>query len=220
MTARTDYAWSTPRGLVERPGEYPGTTELWGYTDRFAYRQGEQVDLRVHTTAEAFDVEIIREGARPETVFTATGVPGTRQETPADAYATGCGWSSCLTIDLGEDFTPGYHLVIFRTQDEHGREIEQESFFIVRPDSPADVDIVLVHATSTMLAYNDWGGGNHYRGLPDGDRNDIPSPYSSMHRPIARGMLRKPVGAPRNAHTDLSVPIGWEPRPPTYEWAW
>lgn len=220
MNTRTDYAWSTPRGLVERPGEYPETTELWGYTDRFAYRQGEQVDLRVHTTAETFDVEIIREGARPETVFTETGVPGTRQETPADAYATGCGWSSCLTIDLGEDFTPGYHLVIFRTQDEHGREIEQESFFIVRPDSPADVDIVLVHATSTMLAYNDWGGGNHYRGLPDGDRNDIPSPYSSMHRPIARGMLRKPVGAPRNAHTDLSVPIGWEPRHPTYEWAW
>ncbi|NNV09170.1 hypothetical protein ETC03_23725, partial [Geobacillus sp. MMMUD3] len=201
MNTRTDYAWSTPRGLVERPGEYPETTELWGYTDRFAYRQGEQVDLRVHTTAETFDVEIIREGARPETVFTATGVPGTRQETPADAYATGCGWSSCLTIDLGEDFTPGYHLVVFRTHDDHGREIEQESFFIVRPDDPADVDILLVHATSTMLAYNDWGGGNHYRGLPDGDRNDIPSPYSSMHRPIARGMLRKPVGAPRNAHT-------------------
>lgn len=220
MNTRIDYAWSTPGGLLEKPGAVPGATELWGYNDRFAYHSGDQVDLRVHTTAASYDVEIIRDGARPETVFTATGLPGTRQDTPDDAYATGCDWATSLTVDLTEEFAPGYYLVIFRTVDDHGREIEQESFFIVRPHSAEAVDLLLVHATSTMLAYNDWGGGNHYRGLPDGDRNDIPSPYSSMRQPVARGMLRKPIGAPRNAHTDVSVPIGWEPRHPSYEWAW
>lgn len=220
MNTRVDYAWSRPRGLVEKPGAIPGATELWGYSDHFTYRNGDTIDLKVHTTADTFDVTVIRDGANPVTVFSASGIPGVEQDTPEDAFAVGCGWSTSLSIDLGDDFVPGYYLVVFATGDPFGRTVEQEAFFIVRPSDPSDVDVLLVHATSTLLAYNDWGGGNHYRGLPDGDRDDIPSPYSSMRRPIAAGMLRKPDNAPRNAHVDVDLPIGWVPRHPAYEWAW
>ena len=214
-----DYAWSVPGGLVERLGEIPGQPELWGYSDRFSYARGETVSLRVHTTEELYDVEILRDGAHPVAVFSVKGLAGRTQATPTNAYASGCGWEESIAIKLGEGFEPGFHLVILRTCTTDGALLEREAFFIIRPDGPADADILLIHATSTLLAYNDWGGGNHYRGLPDGHRNDTPSPLSATQRPIARGMLRKPVGSARNAHTDETLPLGWVPRHPTYEWA-
>lgn len=216
----TQYAWSVPGGLIEKPGQYPGRTELGGYTDHFSYRRGERVALRVHTTAEVFDVAVIRDGAAPRTVLEVAGLPGREQDTPEDAYAVGCGWEESLAIELDERFEPGYYLVILATTDQDGKRMEREAFFIVRPDAPAEVDLLLLHTTSTLLAYNDWGGANHYRGLPDGKYDDVPSPFSATARPIARGMLRKPVGAARNAHTDVALPPGWVPRHPSYEWAW
>lgn len=213
-----DYAWSLPGGLVEKVGLHPDRGELWCYTDRFSYRRGDAVPIRVHATGKEFDLEIIRDGARPRSVYQASGLPGVRQATPDDAYRVGCDWSAAVTITLDADWESGFYLVVVRMTHD-GRTMEREGFFIVRPELPDDVDFVLIHTTSTLLAYNDWGGGNHYRGLPDGRQNDVPSPIVSSRRPIARGMLRKPEDAPRNIHTYMPPP-GWIPRHPAYEWAW
>ncbi|UOR01943.1 GldG family protein [Leucobacter allii] len=217
-TPPADYAWSLPGGLIEKPGHAPELGELWCYTDEFSYAPGAEVPIRVHTTASAFDIRVVRDGAIPQTVYEASGVPGTQQSTPANAYEAGCGWTESLRIVLDSGWQPGFYLIVVGAE-HRGRRLESEGFFIVRAEDAASYDFALIHATSTMLAYNDWGGANHYRGLPDGHLDDIPSPVVSSRRPIARGMLRKPAEAPRNAHADAPPP-DWEPRYPPYEWAW
>ncbi|MDR6636978.1 N,N-dimethylformamidase beta subunit family domain-containing protein [Paenarthrobacter nitroguajacolicus] len=210
-------AWSRPGGLVEVPG-LGQELELWCYADSFDYARGETVGLKVHTTAQNFNIRIVKDGSRPVTVYERHGIPGQVQTTLPEPYERGCGWEDTLKFELGRDWEPGFYLVIL-TASADGRAKEHEGFFIVRPDSPSDVDFLLLHTTSTLLAYNDWGGGNHYRGREDGHQNDVPSPFSSSQRPLARGMLRKPEGAPRNIHTDTPGP-GWIPRHEAYEWAW
>lgn len=187
------------------------------YADKFSYFAGETVSLRVHTTADQYDLEIVRDGARPHSIVKYIGLPGKQQATPADAYAVGCGWSESLAFTVASNWSSGMYLILVRMRHE-GVVVEREGFFIVRSRDAALADLVLIHTTSTMLAYNDWGGANHYRGVPDGS-GDVPTPISSTQRPIARGMLRKPEGAARNIHTDTPG-VGWVPRHPPYEWAW
>ncbi|WP_331715333.1 N,N-dimethylformamidase beta subunit family domain-containing protein, partial [Rhodococcus sp. EPR-134] len=213
----SEYAWSVPGGLVERPGIVPGAPEIWVYADRFSYFGGDTVSIRVHTTAEEYDLEIVRDGARPQQVAQYFGLPGKQQQTPAGAYAVGCDWAESLAVEIDPKWTSGMYLVLVRMLHE-GVTIEREGFFVVKAREPEHADFVLIHTTSTMLAYNDWGGANHYRGVPDGS-GDVPTPISSTQRPVARGMLRKPEGAARNIHTDTPG-IGWIPRHPPYEWAW
>ena len=213
-------AWSVPGGVIEKPGHDPGKLELWCYTDEFSYGPGDEVGIKVHTTADRFDLEIVRDGHSPKTVFRREGIPGIAQQTPPDAYAVGCGWRDATTVVIDPVWTSGFYLIIVRVQTDSGHVVEREGFFIVRTTIPQNADFLLIHATSTVLAYNDWGGANHYRGLPDSSGGlDTPTPIASARRPIARGMLRKPVGAPRIPHTDVPPPH-WIPRYPTYEWAW
>ncbi|GGS28513.1 hypothetical protein GCM10010269_79050 [Streptomyces humidus] len=213
-----DYAWSRSGGLTEKPGAVPGTTELWLYADEFSYLPGGEVALHVHTTAHSYDLEILRDGAEPVTVAQYEGLPGKAHATPPDAYEKGCGWPVSLTVPVAQDWLSGFYLVVARTRDKRGRTVEAEGFFVVRAPEDRRAPMALIHTTGTLLAYNDWGGANHYRGLPDGHLNDVPSPVVSRLRPVARGMLRKPDSAPRNIHTDTPPP-GWTPRHPPYEWA-
>ncbi|KAM0082291.1 hypothetical protein ACKRZS_005547 [Fusarium odoratissimum] len=218
-----DYAWSRPHGLVEKPGMYPGESEAWVYCDKFSYHEGESVSIKTYTTAQEYDIEVIRDGQKPKTVFSRTGLKGQTFETPADAYAVGCNWPQALSIGLEEGNWPSaFYLIIIRIKDINGRMHEREGFFIVKEKSAnsAKADFVLIHATSTMLAYNDWGGANHYRGIADGYQNDEPTPLSSTQRPIARGMLRIPKNAPREANGTMTVGHGATPRYPSLEYSW
>lgn len=221
-----DFAWSRPHGLVEKPGMYPGEPEAWVYCDKFSYEEGETVSLKVHTTAEYFDIEVIRDGYKAHTVFHQTGLKGQLCDTPGDAYAVGCGWPEALSIHLEEGkWESAFYLIIIRIKEFHGRVYEREGFFIVksklrRTSAKDTADFVLIHATSTMLAYNDWGGANHYRGIKDGYQDDEPSPLSSTQRPIARGMLRIPANAPREANGPMAIEHGSTPRFPALEYAW
>lgn len=219
-----DYAWSRPGGLIERPGAEPGESEAWVYCDKFSYFPDERVSIKTHTTAETYDLEIVKDGSNPRTVFSKKGLAGANHETPTNAYAIGCGWPEAVSVLLDEGWESGFYLVIIRIKEFHGRLYEREGFFIIRPQAQqaADADFVLVHATSTMLAYNDWGGANHYRGIPDGYQNDTPTPFSSTQRPIARGMLRIPSNAPRECVGSAPADIGpeWTPRYEHLEYAW
>jgi hypothetical protein len=120
------------------------------------------------------------------------------------------------TISIGDDWPTGFYLLIIRVE-RGGRVIEREHFFVLR-ETTQTASIALVLSTATLLAYNDWGGANSYRGLVD-THPDVGTPYQSMLRPIARGFLRKPPGAPRARVEEAAVPIGWVPRYGDYEWA-
>lgn len=212
------YAWS-PRGWTsERPSDDPSCPEVWCYTDKLSYRAGDIIELHTTATVPLFSVEIYRDGSVPRTVFRRGDVPGASHPTPDDAYARGCGWPVTLEIPVLEDWPSGFYVVLVRAVDDQRGELwEREHGFTIRANTTT-ADIALVLTTSTMLAYNDWGGANHYRGIGDDPRNDVGSPVSSTQRPIARGMIRKPGGAPREANPG-SLPIFGAPRYPAYEWA-
>ena len=77
--------------------------------------------------------------------------------------------------------------------------------------------VILLCATGTWIAYNDWGGSNAYDGIagPNGDRF---SPVLSTRRPWSRGFARLPPGAPRTVpYTPL--PSGTCARYLYMEWA-
>ncbi|MDI2098317.1 N,N-dimethylformamidase beta subunit family domain-containing protein [Ruicaihuangia caeni] len=210
-------AWS-PRGW---PSERPFTTdspETWVYTPRYSYLPGETVELHISTTASEFELEVIRDGAHPETVHRAHTLTGVRQETPADAYAVGCGWEPTHHWSIPDDAPAGFYLIIVRNHTPSGEVWEREHFIIVKHATDHRASIALILTTGTLSAYNDWGGANQYRGIGDDPRNEIGSPLSSTQRPIARGMLRKPPGVPQEFHSH-TPPIDAAPRYPAYEWA-
>ncbi len=142
---------------------------------------GEAVGLHVCTDAIAFDLQVTREGAVREVVWRAEYVPGHRFETPADASASGCGWPAATEIPVG-DWRSGYYAVTLSAGAER-----EDAFFVVRPDPAEPAPILLVLATTTWHAYNDWGGPSLYTG---GTR-------VSFERPMAEGFLVKPEPAGR-----------------------
>jgi hypothetical protein len=212
------YAWSPRDWPSEHPSHGPARPEIWCYTDRLSYRPGETVRVHTSGTATSYSLEIVRDGVSPRTVWHETDLPGRLHPTPDDAYAQGCGWPVALEIPVAADWASGFYIVTVRAQDpSNQREWVREHGFTVRAgDAPTDTALIL--ATSTMLAYNDWGGANHYRGIGDDPIEDIGSPLSAIQRPVARGMIRKPAGAPREANP-ATLPMFGAPRYPAYEWA-
>ncbi len=211
------HLWSAPGWESERPsGE---GTELWCYTDRFSYLPGETVNVHVHTTAPTYAFEVIRDGARPVTVLRKSDIPGQPYETPEDCYARGCNWPVAFSFEIPDDWESGFYLLVVRTVAPDGIVWEREHFIVVRAKTRgATSGVALLLTTSTLLAYNDWGGANQYRGLGDTPWVDVPSPISSTQRPIARGMLRIPPGVPRNANP-ATPPPNAPPRYPILEWS-
>jgi N,N-dimethylformamidase beta subunit-like, C-terminal len=138
--------------------------------------RGEAVGLRVSTDAPSFDVEVAREGAVREPVWSVGGVAARSHDTPVDASSTGCGWPPALEIPVG-DWRSGYYSVTLTAGDQRA-----DAFLVVRPDPSDPAPILLVLSTTTWHAYNDWGGPSLYTG----------GTHVSFERPFARGFLVKP----------------------------
>ena len=85
------------------------------------------------------------------------------------------------------------------------------------PEAPPR-SYVLVCATGTWVAYNCWGGSNHYEGITGPNGNAF-SPVLSTQRPWSRGFCKLPEGAPR-ALTDHPSRPGDMVRYPYMEWAY
>lgn len=217
--ARPPQAWSAPDWPSERPSENGERTEAWCYTDRFTYLPGQSVEVRAHTTAATFSLDVIRDGADPETVLRLEGIEGHFATTPPDAYAVGCGWPVAASFVVGAGWRPGLYLLAVRAEAADGTVHESEHFIVVRSAPGASRPrTALLLTTSTLLAYNDWGGANHYRGVTEEPWVDSPSYVVSAHRPLARGFLRLPPGAPRGANHETPEPFA-KPRYPALEWS-
>ena len=194
----------------EVPSADSKVSEVWGYTDKYSYRPGDEVAFHVSTGASTFDVKIYRDGGKFEQVHTADKIEGKRSKTPKDAYTTGCGWPALYKWKLPADLRSGYYLVVFSIK--RGDEtIEQEAGFCVRPAKPTS-KIVFMLATSTWMSYNDWGGGSYYGkpgalggalGSGEGEVGIVPRLH--IHRPWARGFMRLPNSAVR--WTTPAVPV-------------
>ena len=220
LTGGRKNAWTAMdrAGQQEIPAGDERALELWAYLDTYTYRPGEEVAVRVHTSAPAFDLEVIRDSGGGECVHAVTALAGRRQATPRDAYATGCDWEESHAFRVSEDWPSGVYLVALRAA-RGGESVESETFFVLAPRAPGEsTGTVLVLATGTWVAYNDWGGANAYRRTIDGIASEEPAPRLSLRRPMARGLLRMPAGAPRYTDSPDLPPFG-HPRYPWLEWA-
>lgn len=182
----------------EKPLNDPAVAEIWTYTPRYSYRAGETIDFHVHSTRPVFELEITREGPRPEPVFLQRGIPAQAVPTPENAHVVGCNWPVAFQLQVPDTWRTGFYVVVVRVRDDDGAVFEREHFVVINP--PLGVPqsrIAFVVGTCTMNAYNDWGGGNSYHGEGGTPRFKKPYPRTSLLRPWSRGLVKLPVGAPR-----------------------
>ena len=217
-TIQVQWASAVLGNIYECTSRDPGDLEVWCYTDRLSYAPGDTVQFHVKTTAPAFDLEIVRDGQPPETVHRADGPAGAMHETPVDCSVNGCGWPAAYSFTLPDDWRYGVYIV--RSYARRSDEVfDHLHMFNLRPAKPGrDARMVLVCSTGTWMAYNEWGGSNHYEGIA-GPNLDEFSTRLSIHRPWSRGFVWLPKGAP---HIALAKPPGHNDavRYPHMEWSY
>ena len=201
--------------FFERPSGDLSIPEIWCYSGEQSYEAGDEVTLHVSTSAGKYDLVIEKDGAEPETVLHEKGLTGSLHTTPEHAYRDGCDWPVAYRWIIPEDARSGGYIATVSISDENGQSIEQQAFFIVRAGAKS-APLVLIAATSTWNAYNDWGGANSYEGIA-GETKDQFSPTLSTKRPWARGQIWLPQGAPRIPHSMERA--GDVPRYPNFEYA-
>ena len=202
----------------ERAGMGGESGEVWCYTDSIAYPPGATVRLCVCSTAERFQLAIVRDGAAALPVLSQE-VRGARwQDTPEQCSVVGCGWAPSLEFRIGEDWPSGAYRITLTAQGPKGNELSARHLFIVRPLAGAKPKRILqVAASGTWTAYNTWGGSNHYQGITGPERNQYATTVS-LERPWCRGFIVLPDGAPR-VPLEVDLPPGAAPRYPHMEWA-
>lgn len=154
---------------------------------------GEPVALHLSTDAPIVRIEVARDGAEREVVWEGEAT-GARHGTPGDAAADGCGWPAALEIPTGTGWRSGYYAVTLTAGDERA-----DAFVVIRPRAEDPAPILMVLATATWTAYNDWGGPSLYTG---GTR-------VSFERPLARGFLVKPEPHRRKAQPEPDREALW-----------
>jgi hypothetical protein len=143
---------------------------------------GEPVALHASGDGSSVDVEVVRDSGVVATVWSAEGVAIDDLGLPATADEDGCDWPATLTIPTEASWQSGLYLVRFRRAPETNEVDPITAFFVVRAARPAASGCLLVLATNTWNAYNDFGGRNLYTGAIT----------PSFERPLSAGMLAKP----------------------------
>ncbi|WP_226581506.1 N,N-dimethylformamidase beta subunit family domain-containing protein [Acuticoccus sediminis] len=208
----SDYRFQAPR-------EDPEFAEVFVYTEKMSYDPGETVEFHGSCNAQSWTISIYRDGAAPEMMHEATGLPGEFTATSSTAYMDGCDWPVLTRWTIPEGTRSGFYRVVSTCLRKDGERFVQHHFFVVRPTAETQQGRLLVMlATGTWTAYNDWGGANHYFGTWGPEKNDG-SPILSLKRPWTRGMLWLPKGAARIT-VDRWPDMGDAPRYPSKEWGY
>ncbi len=165
-----------------------------GYTDRRSYEAGERVGLHLSVTRpgflgdvvpgdDALDVRITvsRVGNQRHEVWTADGVLVEPHPIGERASAIGVDWPTAVEIEVDEGWAPGWYQVELTT-DADGPLHAHAGFIVRAPKGRPTSPMLLVLATNTWNAYNDWGGPNLYTG----------ETQVSFARPFASGYVERP----------------------------
>ena len=202
----------------ESPSDDPAADEIWCYCDRPCYSPGETVCFHVSSSARSYSLEIARDGLELEVVFTRSGLSAELHATPGDASVAGCGWPTGFEFKIPVDWPSGGYRVTCRI-DTAGGVLEQHALFLLRSSKAGRRErLLLVSATGTWCAYNNWGGSNHYEGI-SGPEANLYSPILSLERPLARGFVVLPPEAPRAALAappEFGEPVSY----PHMDWAY
>ena len=144
----------------------PDHSQIEGYATT-SVNVGSPVSVYVNTKSASYSAEVYRlgwyGGAGASLKQQSGPLPGTIQAPPSIDAVTGaasCRWNKSFSIDT-TDFVTGIYLVKLTTVEGN----QQYVHFIVRNDSRT-ADILFVSSSSTMQAYNYWGGKSLYIGNP------------------------------------------------------
>jgi len=202
----------------EHAGMHGARGEIWCYTDALAYPPGAVVRLCVSSSAGSYRLAVLRDGASERPVLEREVRDARWQDTPEQCSVTGCGWAPSLEFRIGEDWPSGAYRITLTAQGSAGHELSAHHLFIVRPlPGRKPQRILQVAASGTWMAYNTWGGSNHYQGITGPDRNQYATTVS-LERPWCRGFVVLPEDAPR-VPLEFDPPPGAAPRYPHMEWA-
>ena len=170
----------------------PDYLEIFAYCDAQSYRNGDKVRLHVSTTAPTFDIQVYRDGPKQEIVYEKKGIRGKFTPTPDDAYMNGCGWPVLHEFQIPRKWRSGAYIVLLKVE-KNGERRQNEAFFVLRGSGKNRIAYLL--PTCTWMAYNSWGGANHYWGI-HGESGDESSPILSFARPWERGFIVAPSSVP------------------------
>ena len=154
------------------------------YCDRLSYLPGEGVQLHSWCATDTYDVEVRRWNGNPrpdDVVWAATHLPGHAHPTPENADSHGCDWPSGVTIPTSSDWPSGMYLVTLHAHGAAHDRAYGHAMFVLRAKRPSGNPLLVV-ATNTYNAYNNWGGRSLYTG----------GHQVSFDRPFGRGMLVRP----------------------------
>ena len=217
-TTRGPWPSAIGENFYERASTDPAVPQLWAYTDRWSYAPGDTVRLHVSTTLATFDLAIVRDGAERQSVHVRNGLQGRFHQTPEDCSVKGCGWPVAVELTVAQDWRSGGYIVRLSGKTERGDALVYHHLILVRAAPGHEGAMLLVAATGTWAAYNDWGGSNHYEGITGPERNQF-SPRVSIHRPFSRGFVVLPEGAPRVPFRTPPA-LGAALRHPHVDWAY
>jgi len=197
----------------------PGGLFVEGYAGRVSYAPGDDLTLHVSTSAATFAVEIVRLGAKTESVWSSASVSGREHSVPEDASSHGCRWPAALTRKIPAEWSSGYYQVTLRAREGGGKFIqrgtrtaESTCFFVLRPAEPGKASKILLQlSTHTYNAYNNWGGFSLYafngRGGNQGHRVSFERPpasqFGSWERPFVEWAERNGCTFDYAANGDL-----------------
>ncbi len=202
----------------EHPVMDGGRGEIWCYTDRISYAPGEVVSLFASSTNDAFDMELARDGAELVPVFRRQGIVSRWQETPDQCSVEGCGWKPTFEFVVDRNWRSGAYRVTLSAHGRDGEPIECHHLVVVLPAPGARAGRILqIAATGSWIAYNTWGGSNHYQGITGPNQDQFATTVSTQ-RPWGRGFVVLPPHAPR-VPVEVDLPPMTEPRYPHMEWA-
>ena len=151
-----------------------------GYASRTSAMPGESVGLCCAGRGR-FSIEVARLGAIREVVWSRHDMEASDHPIPDDAAQNGCGWPVSVEVPVGEDWRSGCYEVDLIPSDGSP---SRQTCFAVRAALGRRAPYLLVMATATAAAYNDWGGLNLYTGAVE----------SSLRRPWGNGFVRRPAG--------------------------
>ncbi|MGB0580286.1 MAG: N,N-dimethylformamidase beta subunit family domain-containing protein [Limisphaerales bacterium] len=170
----------------------PPSLFIEGYTDQLSFVPGNEVGFHVSTTAAKYSVEIVRLGAKEETVHRQSGIKGAAHPIPEKASSHGCGWPVSYRWKIPADLQSGYYHVKLNVTDRGGKFVHRNTrtaagscFFVVRSAHPGkNTKILLQLSANTYNAYNNWGGlslyGYHGRANVQGHRVSFDRPSRSQ----------------------------------------
>lgn len=196
--------------------EIPDAREsrIWCYSKSMTYRAGDHVGLHISGSCSRYTVRITREGKREFHLGTWTKDNCRWTDVPENSFEVGCDWPVLFEFHIPPETLPGAYLI----------EVAGEGcafpyhhliFVLARETLARRGRIVLVAASNTYMAYNNWGGASHYGGL--GADGNSPAPVLSVERPWGRGSNWLPQDAPRIA--DYQPRTRQPVRYPHLEWA-